>query len=169
MALIISLSAFAVFVPSTFAQSSGFLHASSRNTTATGVPYFLSNSTLSYGPTARPAPIGLITSYFDLTSTLESAEGSCGQATVTETAYQTITVTVTPTFPPGHDETTITEASAVEGHSQHAPTEITTHTLIHANPTGLHGNSTDGDGAALPTGTRLGKLKRWRRERYAGQ
>ncbi|KAA6408716.1 MAG: hypothetical protein FRX48_07798 [Lasallia pustulata] len=96
MALIISLSAFAVFVPSTFAQSSGFLRASSRNMTVTGVPHFLSNSTLSYGPTARPSPMGLITSYFDLTSTVESAEGSCGQATVTETAYQTITVTVTP-------------------------------------------------------------------------
>lgn len=193
MALIISLSALAVFVPSAFAQSSSYLNASSSNITATGVPYPLSNTTSLHGPTATLAPGGFTTSYVDISvigsssaasssivtssigdfASLQSDDGTCGQVTVTETAYQTVTVIATPTISREKDDPTIMETSVFEELSRNTHTQIATnyltHTLMHASATGLHENSTNGAGAPLPTGARLDNLKSRRRGHFAGR
>lgn len=196
MALLISLGALAFFVPSAFAQSSGYFNASATNVTATGVPYLPFNTVMSYGPTATPAPSGLTTSYIDVSaigpasagsssfitssignpaSTLQSAEGSCDQVTVTETAYQTVSVAATPTISQEEESPTITVASVsvelsrnTHTHTREA-TNYLTHTLVHANTTGLHGKSPNGARTALPTGVRLDKVKSHRRGRFAGR
>ncbi|KAI4129431.1 MAG: hypothetical protein LQ347_003779 [Umbilicaria vellea] len=194
MALLLSLSALAVFIPPAFAQSSGYLNDSSTNNTATGVPYPLFNTTVSYGSTATPGPSGLITTYADVSairpssaasssfatssignpaSHLQSAEGSCGQVTITEMAYQTVTATAAPTIFQEGDDLIILETSAIEELSRNTHTQTATnyltHTLMRANATGLHGNSTNGVGAALPTGAKLNNLKSRRNGHFAGR
>ncbi|MCJ1297908.1 hypothetical protein MMC08_000696 [Hypocenomyce scalaris] len=183
MAFIVALSALAVFIPSTFAQSSGYPIASSSNITTTAVPYPLFNNTLLHGPTGTPISSGFTTSYVYASaiasssigspaSASDSAEGTCGQATVTETTYATVTVTATPSATQEEAGQITSQTSAANETSHHTLTNFATnyltHTLISATVTGAYGNITSGAGVTVPTGLTLGKLRNHKRGRFAG-
>jgi len=105
------LSALALLVSAACAQSS-YPTASPVSLTASGAPYPMPNSTVTYGPTgtgsypssidqppsssyASAAASSSAANLAGAGSGFGSGSGSCGPATVTETAYQTVYTTVT--------------------------------------------------------------------------
>ena len=151
MTPIFAFGALALLFSASFAQSS-YPTAPAASLIATEAPYPMPNSTVAYGPTGTAASStsidqALSSSYASLADSssaavlAEAGSGSCGPATVTETAYQTIYTTVTPSVSPSNAEARPTEASTATSTIYQTIQVVNATSTIASSGTGLPSSS----------------------------